>query len=285
MNSVATTTSLRSTDFDFVSSLIRSQSAIVLNRDKEYLVESRLMPVARAHGFESVTHLICHLRAKPQKHITDKVVDAMTVNETSFFRDLSPFDSLRSNIIPELLKSKGADKTLSIWSNACSSGQEIYSIAMLLLENFPQLKTWKLRLLATDLSDQMLARARRGCFNSTEVSRGLPKELLTKYFKQQGDVWQISETLRVMVEFRKVNLIEPWLPSLQKMDIIFLRNVLIYFDTETKAQVLTKVRGSLSDNGFLFLGNAETILNLKAPFRREIIANSTVYRAAPIVKE
>lgn len=273
---------LRPTDFDFVSTLVRTQAAIVLNRDKDYLVETRLIPIAKAHGFTSVSALVDSLRATPNRSIMDKVVDAMTVNETSFFRDQYPFDALRLHLIPELLAKRSKEMSLSIWSNACSSGQEIYSIAMLLMEQFPMLRNWKLRLLATDLSDQMLMRAKRGVFTATEIGRGLPKEYLNRYFTQENDLWRISESLSSMIEFKKINLIETWPSTLQNIDIVFLRNVLIYFDAPTKTQVLWKARRSLRDDGFLFLGNAESTINLKVPFTREILANSTVYRAAPV---
>lgn len=276
------TVDLRPSDFEFVSALIRNQAAIVLNRDKDYLVETRLTPIAKAHGFASVSSLVDSLRVSPNRSILDKIVDAMTINETSFFRDQYPFDALRVHLIPELLLKRKSEMSLSIWSNACSSGQEIYSIAMLLMEHFPMLRNWKLRLLATDLSDQMLLRAKRGVFTSTEIGRGLPKELLNRYFKQEGDLWRVSESLSSMIEFQKMNLIENWPATIQNIDVVFLRNVLIYFDASTKTQVLWKARKSMRDDGFLFLGNAESTISLKVPFTREILANSTVYRAAPL---
>ncbi len=273
---VATAT-LSNTAFNFISDLVRERSAIVLEAGKTYLVESRLSPVAREHGMQSVDQLVDALRRPGSQTLTRQVVEAMTTNETSFFRDVHPFDALKTQIIPELINNRSRERTLSIWSNACSSGQEVYTIAMLLRDNFPQLAGWKVRLLATDLSSQILAKAREGVFNQTEVNRGLPLPMLLKYFQKNGLTWRVKDEIRNMVEFSELNLVEPW-PVLPQMDVIFLRNVLIYFSPETKKEILNKARRVMRPDGYLFLGGAETTMNLDTSFERVQIGKATCYR-------
>lgn len=272
--SVAT---LNSNAFAYICDLVRTKSAIVLEPSKTYLVESRLNPVAREHGLESIEQLVAVLKQPGSSKLTMKVIEAMTTNETSFYRDVHPFDALRTEILPSLIAKRGVEKTLNIWSNACSSGQEIYSVAMLIKEHFPQLLGWKLRLFATDLSTQILDKAREGLFNQTEVNRGLPMPLLLKNFEKKGLQWQIKEEIRKMVEFRVVNLIEPF-PVLPTFDIVFLRNVLIYFSPQTKQEILTKVQKIMRPDGYLFLGGAETTMNLNVSFKREQVAKAVCYR-------
>lgn len=173
---------------------------------------------------------------------------------------------------------------MNIWSNACSSGQEIYSIAMLLREHFPELQSWKVRLIGSDLSSQILNRAREGIFNQTEVNRGLPLPLLVKYFQKEGLQWRIKDEIRKMVEFCEVNLVAPWPSSLPKIDILFLRNVLIYFSADTKKAILAKVRGVLRPDGYMFLGGAETTMNLDISFERVLLGKVACYRTGPVAK-
>lgn len=263
--------------FEYICNLVRDKSAIVLEPNKTYLVESRLSPVARANGLGSIDELVDALRRPGATRLTQAVVEAMTTNETSFFRDLHPFDALKSVIIPGLIAKRSTERTLNIWSNACSSGQEVYTIAMLLKENFPELGGWKVRLIASDLSTQILDKAREGVFNQTEVNRGLPMPMLLKYFQKNGLTWQIKEEIRKMVEFRQVNLVEAF-PQLPNMDVVFLRNVLIYFSPETKRDILAKVRRVMRPDGCLFLGGAETTMNLEVPFEREQAGKATYYR-------
>jgi chemotaxis protein methyltransferase CheR len=264
--------------FTFLAHFVREKSAIVLQPSKTYLLESRLMPVARQHGLESLPELVAQLKLPKNHALAQQVIDAMTTNETSFFRDIHPFDALKNEILPSLLLKREQERTLNIWSNACSSGQEIYSIAMVLSEHFPQLAGWKVRLIASDLSTSIVKKAQMGIFNQTEINRGLPMQLLLKYFTKQGLNWQIKEEIRGGIEFQEVNLIERWPPTLPTMDIVFLRNVLIYFDPATKTSVLKRANQSMRPDGYLFLGGAETTMNLEVPFNRETVGKATCYR-------
>ncbi|MEP6572208.1 MAG: protein-glutamate O-methyltransferase CheR [Gemmatimonadota bacterium] len=264
-------------DFTWVSQLVRQKSAIVLEAEKTYLVEARLAPLARTEGFASLGAMLTKMRSSPANGLHHKVVEAMTTNETSFFRDLYPFDALWKVVIPELLAEHAASRQLNIWCAAASSGQEPYTIAMVLREHFPELATWSVQFLATDLSRQMLVRAREGRFGQLEVNRGLPAPMLLKYFEKKGMEWQVRSELREMIEFREWNLIEPWRP-LPLMDIVFLRNVLIYFDVETKRSILAKMVRVLRPGGFLFLGGAETTINLGDDFERLPFERSGCYR-------
>lgn len=266
------------TSFDYLAELVLRKSAIVLEPSKVYLVESRLLPIARAHGWSSLQELVSALQKPGATTLTDEVVDAMTTNESSFFRDLHPFKALASHIIPDLLSRRERERTLNIWSNACSSGQEVYSIAMLLREHFPELAGWRVRLLATDLSRHILEKAQTGVFTQTEINRGLPMPLALKYFEREGVSWRINDEIRKMVDFQVLNLIDPWPSTLPKMDIIFLRNVLIYFSVDTKKQILDQVHHALHTDGWLFLGGAETTMNIDVRFSRQLVGNATCYR-------
>ena len=264
--------------FDFLCNFVREKSAIVLEPSKAYLVESRLNPVARENALSSLDELVAALKKPGTRDLATKVIDAMTTNESSFFRDLQPFEALKTVIIPELMEKRAQERTLNIWSNACSSGQEVYSIAMLLRESFPALDGWNVRLIASDLSTAILRKAQEGIFNQTEVNRGLPLPMLLKYFTKNRRQWQIKEGVRKSIEFLQVNLIESWPLTLPAMDIIFLRNVLIYFSPETKTTVLNKTHRILRPDGCLFLGGAETIMNLNTKFVRTPIGKTTCYR-------
>ena len=268
---------LNPTDFQFVSTLVRQRSAIVLEPEKSYLLEARLTPLARAEGFASLEALVAQMRAQPFNGLHRKVVEAMTTNETSFFRDLHPFEALRQVVLPEVLKHRQATRTLNIWCAACSSGQEPYTVAMTLLEHFPQLSGWNFRILATDLSGEMVARSRAGRYGQIEVNRGLPANLLVKWFEKKGMDWQVKPEVKRYCEFREMNLIEPW-GQLPVMDVVFLRNVLIYFDVETKRQILGNVRKVLQSWGYLFLGGAETTINLGDTFERVQFDKAGCYR-------
>ncbi len=268
---------LNANAFEYICDLVREKSAIVLEPSKTYLVESRLNPVARANGLDSIEALVDALRRPNSTKLTQAVIEAMTTNETSFFRDLHPFEALKSEILPKLISLRSRERVLNIWSNACSSGQEVYTIAMLLKENFPELGGWKVRLIASDLSTQILDKAREGIFNQTEVNRGLPLPMLLKYFQKNGLTWQIKDELRKTVEFRQVNLVESF-PQLPPMDLVFLRNVLIYFAPETKREILVKVKRVIRPEGVLFLGGAETTMNLDVPFERLQIGKATCYK-------
>lgn len=264
--------------FEYLTRFIREKSAIVLEPSKLYLLESRLMPVVRDNGLASLPDLVTALKRPGSRDLSQQVINAMTTNETSFYRDIHPFDALKTTILPELIKKREKERTLNIWSNACSSGQEVYSIAMLLREHFPVLQGWKVRLIASDLSTAILRRAQEGNFNQTEVNRGLPMPLLLKYFTKNGLNWQIKEEVRNGIEFKEVNLIEAWPQALPAMDIIFLRNVLIYFDPPTKTNVLNKAAKLLRPDGYMFLGGAETTMNLDVKLTRESVGKATCLR-------
>jgi chemotaxis protein methyltransferase CheR len=265
-------------DFAYVRDLVRQQSAIVLGDDKSYLVESRLGPVARGEGLPSLAALVERLRGAAATELRRKVVEALTTNETSFFRDIKPFEALRRVILPELFAGRAPARQLRIWCAACSTGQEPYSIALLLREDFQAYLRWNIQLLATDICRDLIARAREGRFSQLEVNRGLPARLLLHHFVQVGrGEWQCKEEVRNLVQFRHLNLIDPW-PPMPAQDVIFLRNVLIYFNNETKQQILAKVRRILSPDGYLFLGGAETTLNLDDGFVRQEVAGTSCYR-------
>ncbi len=265
--------------FDFISRFIREKSAIVLNPQKAYLVESRLAPLLTKFGLDSIEALVRELQNPGARDLRREVVEAMTTNETSFFRDLHPFHALQDQILPELIERRRSQRRLRFWSNACSSGQEPYTIAMLIRDNFPLLDRWQLEILGTDICTQMLDRCRQANFNQTEVNRGLPMQMLMKYFSRRGTQWVAKRELRECLDFRCLNLIEPW-PNLPKMDVIFLRNVLIYFDTDVKRQILEKIRRTLQPDGYLFLGGGETMMNLSKAFTRDRIGQATCYRPA-----
>jgi len=268
---------MTASEFDYIRRLVLEQSAIVLEDDKQYLAESRLWPLARREGFDSIGSLVVRLLANKFDGLHRKVVEAMTTNETSFFRDFHPFEALRKSILPELILKRAASKELNIWSAACSSGQEPYSLVMLLQEDFPILADWSIRLIASELSADMLARAREGRYTQLEVNRGMPARLLVKYFRQYGTDWEINETLRSKVEFQIMNLADYW-PPLPPMDIILMRNVLIYFGVETKKKILGRARQALKPDGFLFLGGAETTFNLDDAFERVQFDRTICYR-------
>jgi chemotaxis protein methyltransferase CheR len=264
-------------DFQYISKLVLDLSAIVLETGKEYLVESRIRPLAKKEGFESIEELVQNLRREPKNGLSTKVVDAMTTNETSFFRDIHPFETLKKFIIPDLIKKREANKELNIWSGASSSGQEPYTFAMILRENFPELLSWKINYISSDISHEMLDRCRKGIYSQLEVNRGLPATYMVKYFERHGTEWQVKEDLRKMINFKYLNLCENW-PMMPKMDLVLLRNVLIYFDVEMKKIILNKIQNLLRPDGYLFLGAAETTLNLNESFERMDYKQSGCYR-------
>lgn len=268
---------IAASDFDFISTLVRDRSAIVLERGKEYLIEARLLPLARERGADSVGELVGQLRRAPSGPLGDLVVEAMTTNETSFFRDGHPFTALADTVLPQLVRARGAERALTVWCAACSSGQEPYTIAMLIHDVLGTDPSWRVRLLATDISPSMLERTREGLYSQAEVNRGLPANRLIRHFRKEGLAWRIEEPLRRMVETRSVNLAEG-LPPIGQADVVFLRNVLIYFDVATKQRILANVRRVLRPDGYLFLGAAETTLNLDSAFERVQLGRATVYR-------
>ena len=267
-------------EFDYLRKLMAEHTAIVLDAGKEYIAESRLAQLVAQEGFDSIRDLIHTLRSNSFDALHRKVVNAMTNNETWFFRDLVPFQALQKAVLPALIASRASERRLSIWCAACSCGQEPYSIAMLLKENFPELHNWNLRLLATDISTSVLERAQRGHYSQLEINRGLPVRLLARYFTREGLDWVISDELRRSIEFRTFNLAEPW-RDFPICDIIFVRNVLIYFDVETKKGILGRMRRSLRADGYLFLGGAETTFNLDNNYERIQYETTAFYRPRP----
>jgi len=253
-------------DFQFISQMIRQRSGLVLNQDKVYLLESRLMPVARKRGMKGLEELISVLRTNREEQLASDVTEAMTTNESFFFRDIKPFDLLRNIVLPELLKSRAAKKSFRIWCAASSSGQEPYTLAMVLKEEAAKLAGWRYEIVATDISTEMLDKAKAGLYSQFEVQRGLPVQLLMKYFKKQGDLWQIDAALRGMVQYKEFNLLNS--PNvLGQFDVVFCRNVLIYFDQATKGVVLGRIADLIPKDGVLFLGGAETVLGISDRFK------------------
>ncbi|HEY0191318.1 MAG TPA: protein-glutamate O-methyltransferase CheR [Kofleriaceae bacterium] len=271
--------------FNYVRQLVRDRAAIVLEDGKQYLVDSRLSLLARREGYNSAQDVIDRLRAAPGGPLQRKVIEAMTTTETLFFRDGKPYDALRNAILPELIRLRGGERKLQIWSCACSSGQEPYSVGMLLREHFAQLASWDVRIVATDISTEMLDRCRAGRYSQLEVNRGLPPAFLARYFEKlpdrsgervAGHDWQIKLELRRMIELRELNLASAW--TMAPTDLVMLRNVLIYFDIETKRQILTRIRKVLRPGGYLMLGTAETTMNLVDGFEPVRSDGTSYYR-------
>jgi chemotaxis protein methyltransferase CheR len=264
-------------DFNYLRQLVREQAAVVLDAEKYYLAELHLAKIAEANQFLSIAALVNFLKTAPMEILHRQVVEALITNETSFFRDRYPFETLKSSVLPKLIQSRSVERSLNIWCAACSYGQEPYSVAMVIREHFPLLETWNVRLIASDFSGRALDRARQGRYSQLEVSRGLPATIREKYFEKQQQGWQIREDLRQMVEFRQINLIHPW-EDLPPMDVILLRNVLIYFETDVKKAILNKVQQQLRSDGYLFLGGGETTFNLDSTFESVQIDQSLCHR-------
>jgi chemotaxis protein methyltransferase CheR len=253
------------TDFDFICQILKQRSGLVLGNDKAYLLESRLLPVARKYRLASFEDLVRLIRSKGDEAVIKDVVEAMTTNESFFFRDTKPFDQFKQIVLPTLMAAR-PNKQIRIWSAACSSGQEPYSLAMILCEMAVQLAGWRIEIVGTDLSTEILERAREGVYSQFEAQRGLPINLLVKYFTQTGDRWQINQKIRSMVQYREFNLLnDP--RSLGRFDVVFIRNVLIYFDQPTKGKILNGISALMPDDAFLFLGGAETVLGITDKFQ------------------
>jgi chemotaxis protein methyltransferase CheR len=248
-------------DTQTLTALLKERSGLALTGDKQYLFESRLGPVARNHGFKSLGELAGALRKAPPPTLVRAVVEAMATHESLFFRDTKPFDELRSFILPKLADARAGTKTLRFWSAACSTGQEPYSLAMLLQDETERLGGWRTQITATDLSGHAIERASAGRFTHFEVQRGLPAKYLVKHFKRVGDEWEIAQPLREMITWKLFNLLDDPV-VLGSFDVIFCRNVLIYFDQPTKAMVLERLTKVLAKDGYLMLGSAETTIGI-----------------------
>ena len=248
-------------DFDFLRRMLKERSGLVLSAEKDYLLESRLLPLARRHGMTSLGELATRLRQPGSASLAIAVTEAMTTNETFFFRDRIPFDHLRETVIPALVAARSREKRSRIWCTAAASGQEPYSIAMVLKGLGAQLNGFRVDIVATDLSADVIDRAKAGIYSQFEVQRGLPIQLLVKYFSKSGDAWEIAPELRGMVQFRTLNLLNDFSP-LGQFDVVFCRNVLIYFDQPTKVGVLERIARQMPRDGYLMLGAAETVVGL-----------------------
>lgn len=248
---------MKPTTFETIRALVRDRSSIVLEEGKEYLVESRLGPVVRKQGLPDVDALAVKLGSTRDNELIDQVIDAMTTNETSFYRDHVPFDVMREHVLPTLIENNASRRRLDIWSAACSSGQEPYSVAMLIADHFPELVEWDVRIFASDLSRSVLERAQSGEYRQVEVNRGLSAPQLMRHFTRRGIVWRLNDRIRSRVTFQQVNLMDRW-PELPMFDIVLLRNVLIYFDVADKDRVLRRMSDQIRSDGYLFLGGSES---------------------------
>jgi chemotaxis protein methyltransferase CheR len=253
-------------DFALLSGLLKERSGLSIGMDKVYLLESRLTPVARRLGMAKLEDLVAEVRRNKSEPLLRDITEAMTTNESFFFRDGKPFDAFRDEVLPALLAARKDTRSIRIWSAACSTGQEAYSIAMILKEQQAKLSGYRFEIVGTDISREVLEKAKVGLYSQFEVQRGLPIQMLMKYFTQVKDLWQIDGSLRAMARFREYNLLSS-LASLGKFDVIFCRNVLIYFDQETKGKVLGEMRKLLPPDGALFLGAAETVLGISDAFK------------------
>ncbi|WGR94881.1 protein-glutamate O-methyltransferase CheR [Bradyrhizobium sp. ISRA435] len=252
-------------DYEYLRKLLKDHSGLDLSADKQYLIESRLLPLARKFGLSGIPDLVTKIKGGSSSLVV-QVVEAMTTNETFFFRDKVPFDHFRNTIMPELLKARAARRSVRIWCAAGSTGQEPYSLAMCLKEMGAVLAGWRVEIIATDLSQEVLEKSKAGIYSQFEVQRGLPIQMLVKYFKQSGEFWQINPELRTMVQHRQLNLLHDF-SQLGAFDVIFCRNVLIYFDQDTKINVFNRLARSMEADGFLVLGAAETVVGLTDGFK------------------
>ena len=252
-------------DYEYLRKLLKDRSGLDLSADKQYLIESRLLPLSRKSGLASISELVQKMKGG-SADITTQVVEAMTTNETFFFRDKVPFDHFRDSIMPEILQARASRKTLRIWCAAGSTGQEPYSLAMCLKEMGAALAGWRVEILATDLSQEVLEKSRAGIYSQFEVQRGLPIQMLVKYFKQTGELWQINPDIRAMVQHRQLNLLHDF-SQFGVFDVIFCRNVLIYFDQDTKINIFNRLAKATEADGFLVLGAAETVVGLTDVFK------------------
>ena len=265
-------------DFDYLCGAVKERSGIVLTPEKAYLVDNRLAPIARRIGYEGVPALLATLRSKRDETLLREVTDALTTNESFFFRDQKPFDSFRDLMLPRILETNANKRSLRIWCAACSSGQEPYSLAMILKDFAAKMDGWKIDIVGTDISHTILERAQKGSYTQFEVQRGLPAKYLVKYFHKENDSWMIADELKKMVAYRLFNLLDSS-AALGTFDAVFCRNVLIYFDPATKTRVLDTIAESLTPSGFLILGAAETIFGISNKFAIEP-ERSGVYRKA-----
>lgn len=253
-------------EFNVLSEVLKQRSGLTLTEDKGYLLESRLTPILRKRDFKTLGDLVAAVKKADDESLLVEVTEVMTTNESFFFRDTRPFDQFKDELLPTLMQNRGSSKTIRIWSAACSNGQEPYSLAMILREQAEKLAGWRIEIIATDLATGVLAKARAGIYSQFEVQRGLPIQYLVKYFKETGQGWEIDSSIRAMVQFKEFNLLDSMV-SLGNFDLVFCRNVLIYFDQATKADVLERICHQMSGDGYLCLGGAETVLGITESFK------------------
>ena len=253
-------------DYDYLRKLLKERSGLVLSDDKQYLIESRLLPLARKAGIGGIGELVQKMKGGGAEALIVDVVEAMTTNETFFFRDKVPFEHFKNTILPSLLRERAARRSLRIWCAAASTGQEPYSLAMILKDMAMELAGWRIEIVATDLSMEVLEKSKSGIYSQFEVQRGLPIQLLVRHFKQIGDMWQVNPDIRAMVQFRQLNLLNDF-AHLGTFDVIFCRNVLIYFDQETKVAIFNRLLRVHEAGGYLLLGAAETVVGLTDTYR------------------
>jgi chemotaxis protein methyltransferase CheR len=252
------------TDFDYVSQILKRRSGLVLTPEKAYLIQSRVSPLLRRHGLASVDLLVQKMRGGDER-LTREVVEAMTTNESFFFRDKTPFEHFEKLILPRLLQARSSERRLRIWCAAASTGQEPYSLAMMLRDKSHLLRDWKVEIIGTDLSTEVLERAKSGLYSQFEVQRGLPVQMLVKYFTKEGDQYRIKDEIRNAVQFKVANLLDPFV-GFGVFDVVFCRNVLIYFDEPTKRNVLDRIAQLMPEDGFLLLGAAESVVGVTTSF-------------------
>ncbi len=272
--------SLDSAELDAVCELVEQLCGISLDASKDYLIESRLGPLLTSEKLTSYRQMVVKAKSLVEANLRQKIIDAITTQETLFFRDQSPFDALKFKALPEIIDARAATSTpkrLRIWSAASSTGQEPYSLAMVLHEMIPDVHSWDVQILGTDICDEAIGRASRGWYSDLEVERGLPANLKSKYFRPANGGWQIADPIRALVSFRKINLLEPF-PVLSPFDVIFCRNVAIYFEKPKRDDLFRRFKKALAQDGYLFVGSSESLIDLGAEFLPQAHCRSTFYR-------
>jgi len=264
-------------DYNYITKFLLDTTGLSLGENKEYLLEARLIPIAQAHGMNGIEDLALSLRSRLDRSLEQEVMEAMTTNESSFFRDRRPFDELKASILPDIIAERKMTQKLRIWCSACSNGQEPYSIIMVLREHFPELANWNIQITATDLCTKALKRAEEGVYSQFEVQRGLPVQLLMKYFDQNEQGWKIKEDKGVSIQWKHLNLLEDF-KHLGMFDIVFCRNVLIYFEPDLKRNILDRVRDQMNSSGVLLLGAAETVLGISDHYSKLSGCQSAIYQ-------
>ena len=264
-------------DHSFVRRLLAEHAGVDFNPEQSHLVDSRLASLARRRNLQGPSAIVDALRKAPSGALLDSVIDALTTHETSFFRDREPFVALTEQVFPELIRQRRRRRALSIWSAACSTGQEPYSVAMLLHEHFPELQGWRVRILGTDVSRSAVQQARQGCYSERELQRGVSPRAREKYFEPAGDAWQIRPFIRSMVSWESFSLTSAW-PALGAFDLVLMRNVLIYFAADTRALILQRATGHLATDGYLLLGTSESTFGACDELQPSYLGPATVYR-------